>query len=71
MKDEIEYPEEIKKEIIKIGSDLNGKYIPEHSGKRIILWQQGELFYEIAFSYKLTPIEVSKEQLINMAESFK
>ncbi|KAA0563483.1 DUF4367 domain-containing protein [Bacillus sp. CH30_1T] len=71
LKDEIEYPKEIKKENIKIGRDVNGKYIPEHSGKRIILWQHGDLFYEIAFSYKLTPIEISKEQLIKMAESFK
>ncbi|WP_335870142.1 hypothetical protein [Bacillus sp. 2205SS5-2] len=37
LKDEIEYPKEIKKENIKIGRDVNGKYIPDHSGKRIIL----------------------------------
>ncbi|NMH68339.1 DUF4367 domain-containing protein [Bacillus sp. RO3] len=71
LKDEIEYPKEIKKENIEIGRDVNGKYIPEHSGKRIISWQEEDLFYEIAFSYKLTPIEISKEQLIKMAESFK
>jgi Domain of unknown function (DUF4367) len=70
-KDKIEYPEGIKKENIKIGSDLKGKYIPEHSGSRVILWEDEELSYEIAFLYKLTPSEVSKEQLIKMAESFK
>ena len=70
-KDEIEYPEGIKKENIKIGSDLKGKYIPEHSGSRVILWEDEELSYELAFLYKLTPSEVSKEQLIKMAESFK
>ncbi|KGP73462.1 DUF4367 domain-containing protein [Pontibacillus yanchengensis] len=67
-KDEIEYPEGIKKENIKIGSDLKGKYIP---GSRVILWEDEDLLYEIAFFYKLTPSEVSKEQLIKMAESFK
>jgi hypothetical protein len=35
------------------------------------VWQHGDLFYEKAFSYKLSPIEISKEQLIQMAESFK
>ncbi|WP_456274718.1 hypothetical protein [Bacillus sp. AK031] len=70
-KDEIEYPEEIKKEDIKIGSDLKGKYIPEHSGSRVILWKDEELNYEITFRYKFSPIEVSKGQLIKMAESFK
>ncbi|WP_064093370.1 DUF4367 domain-containing protein [Rossellomorea aquimaris] len=70
-KDEIEYPEGIKKENIKIGSDLKGKYIPEHYGSRIIFWEDEELSYEITFRYKFTPIEVSKEQLIKMAESFK
>ena len=70
-KDEIEYPEGIKKENIKIGSDLKGKFIPEHSGSRVILWEDEELSYEIAYFYKLTPSDVSKEQLIKMAESFK
>ncbi|MEI5908185.1 hypothetical protein WAK64_14090 [Bacillus spongiae] len=71
IKDEIKYPETIKKETIKIGDNSNGIYIPEHSGKRIILWKHGGLSYEIAFGYKLTPIEVSKKQLIKMVESFE
>ncbi|MCA1054231.1 hypothetical protein LCM10_04465 [Rossellomorea aquimaris] len=71
MSEEIEYPKEIKKETIKIGNDVNGTFMPDHSGKRMITWEQEGMYYEIAYAYKLTASEVSKGQLVEMAGSFK
>ncbi|BCB05232.1 hypothetical protein [Bacillus sp. KH172YL63] len=71
VKEEMEYPEEIKKKEMTIGSDGHGQYIPDYAGNRIISWQNEDLFYELAYSYKFSPGEVSRGQLMKMAESFR
>jgi hypothetical protein len=58
-----------KIERVKIGHDIYGNFIPNVDGRRILTWKD-EMYYEIIFYPKLTPKEVSKTQLIQMAESF-
>ncbi|WP_345240750.1 hypothetical protein [Pontibacillus salipaludis] len=60
-----------KGERVVIGDELQGKFIPNLSGRRMIMWQDDGVFYEIIFYPKLTQREISKTQLLKMAESFK
>ncbi|MGG3915060.1 hypothetical protein [Rossellomorea vietnamensis] len=57
-------------EKVKIGSDFYGDFIPNDSGRRVLTWKD-EMYYEVIYYPKLTPKEVSKTQLIQMAESFQ
>ncbi|MBO8155090.1 MAG: hypothetical protein H0Z32_01405 [Bacillaceae bacterium] len=66
-----EYEQELTKRSVRIGKDITGIFIPEYSGKRILTWKDGQLYYEISYYYKLTKWEVSKQQLVKMAASFK
>lgn len=50
---------------------LTGLFVPDENGKRILSWQDDGLHYEIVYYPKITPKEVSKKQLIRMAESFE
>ncbi|KPL57957.1 hypothetical protein [Rossellomorea vietnamensis] len=59
-----------KIERVKIGSDFYGEFIPNDSGRRVLTWKD-EMYYEVIYYPKLTPNEVSKTQLIQMAESFQ
>ncbi|UXH43894.1 hypothetical protein N5C46_20000 [Rossellomorea vietnamensis] len=59
-----------KIEKVKIGSESYGEFIPNDSGRRVITWKD-DMYYEVIYYPKLTPKEVSKTQLIQMAESFK
>lgn len=68
---EVEYKEGLEKESVLLGEGLQGIFLPDDSGKRMIAWRDNDLNYEITYYYKLTPYEVSKEQLIKMAESFE
>ncbi|MFN7252897.1 MAG: hypothetical protein ACK4M9_19315 [Anaerobacillus sp.] len=56
---------------IIIGKEKNGVLIPDNSGKRILYWNDEGINYEITYYSKLTPKEISKKQLVMMAESFK
>ncbi|WP_406686470.1 hypothetical protein [Rossellomorea vietnamensis] len=58
-----------KIERVKIGQDMYGDFISDDSGRRILTWKD-DLYYEVTYYPKLTPKEVSKTQLIQMAESF-
>ncbi|QST01051.1 hypothetical protein IMZ31_05650 [Pontibacillus sp. ALD_SL1] len=60
----------VTSEQVVIGEDSQAKFIPNLSGRRILTWQEDDVFYEIIFYPKLTPREVSKRQLVKMAESF-
>jgi len=68
---ELEYIEGLEKESVRIGEELQGVFFPDVSGKRILSWQDEGLYYEITYFYKFSPKELSKEQLIKMAESFE
>ncbi|MGD6831118.1 hypothetical protein ACQCT5_03075 [Sutcliffiella halmapala] len=68
---EIEYKKGFEEESVRLGDELQGVFFSDGSGKRILTWQDNDLNYEITYYYKLTPKEVSKEQLIKMAESFE
>lgn len=57
-------------ERVKIGHDTYGEFIPNDSGRRILTWKD-EIYYEIIYYPKVTPEEISKTQLIQMAESFQ
>ncbi|PFA69724.1 hypothetical protein CN378_02850 [Bacillus sp. AFS015802] len=59
-----------KVERVKIGHDTFGDFIPNNSGRRILAWKD-DMYYEIIYYPKVTPKEVSKIQLIQMAESFQ
>ncbi|MEI2666518.1 hypothetical protein [Rossellomorea sp. LJF3] len=59
-----------KIERVEIGQDMYGDFIPNDAGRRILTWKD-DLYYEMIYYPKLTPREVSKTQLIQMAESFK
>ncbi|WP_339146639.1 MULTISPECIES: DUF4367 domain-containing protein [unclassified Sutcliffiella] len=59
----------MKQQKIHIGEN-NGVFISDEEGKRILAWEENDVNYEITFYYKLTPKEVSKKQLIKMAEAF-
>ncbi|MCA0151036.1 hypothetical protein LCD52_20065 [Rossellomorea vietnamensis] len=65
-------PEYEKGEVerVKIGHDIFGEFIPDDSGRRILTWKD-DMYYEVIYYPKLTPKEVSKTQLIQMAESFQ
>ncbi|WP_147536162.1 DUF4367 domain-containing protein [Bacillus marasmi] len=67
----VQYDENIKIEKVSIGNNAQGFFIPNDEGKRILSWQNDGFYYEITYFFKLTPSEVSKKQLIKMAESFK
>ncbi|QHE62693.1 hypothetical protein FHE72_17925 [Rossellomorea vietnamensis] len=58
-----------KIERVKIGHDIYGDFIPDIAGRRVLSWKD-DLYYEVTYYPKLTPKEVSKTQLIQMAESF-
>lgn len=70
-KDPIELKEGFEKENVRLGEGLQGVFFPDASGKRILIWQDEDLYYEITYYYKLSPKEVSKKQLIKMGESFQ
>ncbi|MFE8699923.1 hypothetical protein ACFYKX_04720 [Cytobacillus sp. FJAT-54145] len=70
-KDKIDFNKNIKKEHVTLNGDLEGVYFPDSSGKRILVWQDHSIYYEITYYPKLTLQEVSKQQLIRMAESFR
>lgn len=65
------FSNDVKKENIIIHNNLEGIFIPDASGKRILLWKDRGIYYQITYYPKISPKEVSKNQLINMAESFK
>ncbi|MGM0837934.1 MAG: hypothetical protein ACQEV7_17480 [Bacillota bacterium] len=67
----IEYKDGLEKESVRLGGGLQGIFLPDYSGKRILTWQENDIYFEITYYYKFTPIEVSKKQLIKMAESFE
>ncbi len=67
----VQYDEDIKIEKVNIGHNSKGSFIPNHDGKRILSWQDDGFYYEITYFIKLMPSEVSKKQLIKMAESFE
>ncbi|WP_226673544.1 hypothetical protein [Rossellomorea aquimaris] len=55
---------------VKIGHDFYGEFIPNDSGRRVLTWKD-DMYYEVIYYAKLTPKEVSKTQMIQMAESFQ
>ncbi|MCR8848220.1 hypothetical protein NQ095_07385 [Rossellomorea sp. SC111] len=59
-----------KIERVKIGHDMYGDFISDDSGRRILAWKDVK-YYELIYYPKLSPKEVSKTQLIQMAESFQ
>ena len=59
-----------KIERVKIGHDFYGEFIQNDSGRRVLTWKD-DLYYEVIYYAKLTPKEVSKTQMIQMAESFQ
>lgn len=65
------FSNDVKKENVNINNDLKGIFIPDASGKRILQWKDRGIYYQITYYPKISPKEVSKNQLINMAESFK
>ncbi|MDX8344980.1 hypothetical protein [Rossellomorea sp. YZS02] len=64
-----EYESE-KTKRVKIGEDMYGEFIPNDSGRRVLTWKD-DLYYEVIYYAKLTPKEVSKTQMVQMAESFQ
>ena len=70
-KNRMEYAEGVKRKNVSIDNEFQGTFIPNHSGKRILLWEDNGIFYEITYFQKLTQYEVSKNQLVKMAESFE
>ncbi|MCG1022891.1 DUF4367 domain-containing protein [Sutcliffiella horikoshii] len=66
---ETEGLESMKQQKVQIGG-RNGAFISDEEGKRILAWQENDIHYQITYYYKLTPKEVSKKQLIQMAEAF-
>lgn len=67
----IEYPNDLERKNVRIGKDIEGVFIPADSNKRILSWQDDGIHYEITYFSKITPMEVSKKQLVKMAESFE
>ena len=67
----VQYDEDIKIEKVNIGHNAHGSFIPNDDGKRILSWKNKDFYYEITYFIKLMPSEVSKKQLIKMAESFE
>ncbi|WP_175989226.1 hypothetical protein [Bacillus sp. Marseille-Q1617] len=67
------YEEEILSETdsekVEFRSGVAGKYIPDDNGKRRLYWRQGEVNYGITYHPKVTPNDLSKGRLIEMAES--
>ncbi len=68
-KEEFEYQEGLKQEEVRIG-DLEGLFIPDDGDKRILYWEDEGIHYQITYIPLLTPGEVSRTQMIKMAESF-
>lgn len=66
----ITYSKEIKQRKVVIHSNIEAVFIPKDTMKRILSWQDGDLYYEITYFSKVTPSELSKKQLVKMAESF-
>ncbi|MEN8698311.1 DUF4367 domain-containing protein [Bacillus infantis] len=69
-KEEFEYEEGLKQEEVRIG-DLEGRFIPDDDDKRILYWEDDGVHYQITYIPLLTPSEVSRTQMIKMAESFR
>lgn len=67
----IDYKDDLKQKDVRIGKNLEGVFISNDSGKRILSWKDEGINYEITYYSKLTPKEISKQQLIKMAESFE
>ena len=67
----VQHDEDIKIEKVNIGQNSKGSFISNHDGKRILYWQDDGVYYETTYFIKLLPSEVSKKQLIKMAESFE
>ncbi|MDL4842964.1 DUF4367 domain-containing protein [Aquibacillus rhizosphaerae] len=63
------YSDEIKQKKINIAG-VEGIYIPNNDGKVTVTWMDSGLNYEITYFPKVTRKEISKRQLIKMAESF-
>ncbi|WP_425319498.1 DUF4367 domain-containing protein [Sutcliffiella cohnii] len=66
----ITYSNEIKQRKVVIHNNIEAVFIPKDTMKRILSWQDGDLYYEITYFSKVTPSELSKKQLVKMAESF-
>lgn len=64
-----QYTDDTKK--TRIGKNIDGMFVPDEAGNRILSWQDEGIYYEIIYYPKLTPKELSKNQLVKMAESFK
>lgn len=67
----IEYTDDVKRKNVSINNEFQGTFIPTHSGKRILLWEDNGVYYQITYFQKFTQYEVSKNQLVKMAESFE
>jgi Domain of unknown function (DUF4367) len=67
------HEEEIHSETekVEIGSGISGKYIPNDDGVRRLFWRQGDVYYGITYHPKVTPRDLSKGRLIEMAESIE
>jgi hypothetical protein len=70
-KNSFHYKDDVKQKEIIIGKEKQGGFIPDDSGKRILYWEDDGVYYEITYYSKLTPMEISKKQLVKMAESFE
>ncbi|MEL3971415.1 DUF4367 domain-containing protein [Rossellomorea oryzaecorticis] len=60
-----------KTEKVEIGSGITGKYIPNENGIRRLFWRHGDVYYGITYHPKVTPHDLSKGRLIEMAESIE
>lgn len=70
-KNKIEYANDLKRQNVIIGESIDGVFIPDDDGNRKLIWQDGGIYYQITCFGKFSPNEVSKRQLIKMAESFE
>jgi hypothetical protein len=68
---EVEIRSETETEKVEVGSGITGKYIPNDNGIRRLLWRQGDVYYGITYNPKVTPRDLSKGRLIEMAESIE
>ncbi|OEH94189.1 hypothetical protein [Bacillus solimangrovi] len=68
---EVDYFYDSNKKKVTIDKGIQGIFIANVSNKRILAWEDNGVQYEITFYPKLKTWEVSKRQLIKMAQSFQ
>ncbi|UOY92411.1 DUF4367 domain-containing protein [Ectobacillus sp. JY-23] len=70
VKGNVEYADDLKRETIKIGSK-EGYYVKNDAGAQMLNWKDNGISYDLTYFSKQSKKEISKEQLIGVAESFK